>query len=154
MEKGSTFILKATIALIGLVVLVTAIFSLHPVIASEDVGMYRPILVGMYVSMIPFYIALYQALKLLGYIDLNTAFSGISVKALMTIKNCAIAIAAMYALGMPYIYVVADRDDAPGVIVIGLVIIGASLVVATFAAVLQKLLKNAIDIKAENDLTV
>jgi len=30
----------------------------------------------------------------------------------------------------------------------------ASLVVAVFAAVLQKLLKNAIDIKSENDLTI
>ncbi|MED4598856.1 DUF2975 domain-containing protein, partial [Bacillus subtilis] len=41
-----------------------------------------------------------------------------------------------------------------GIIVIGLVIIFASMVIAVFAAVLQKLLKEAIDIKSENDLTV
>jgi capsular polysaccharide biosynthesis protein len=35
-----------------------------------------------------------------------------------------------------------------------MVIIFASLVIAVFAAVLQKLIKNAIDIKSENDLTV
>lgn len=51
-------------------------------------------------------------------------------------------------------YLFADKDDAPGVIVIGLVIIFASIVIGVFAAVLQKLLKEAIDIKLENDLTV
>jgi hypothetical protein len=49
---------------------------------------------------------------------------------------------------------VAERDDAPGIILIGLVIIFASMVIGVFAAVLQKLLTNAIEIKSENDLTV
>jgi hypothetical protein len=40
------------------------------------------------------------------------------------------------------------------VIAIGLVIVGASVAVAVFAAVLQRLLENAIAIKSENDLTV
>ena len=37
---------------------------------------------------------------------------------------------------------------------VGLVIIFASMVIAVFAAVLQRLLQEAIDIKSENDLTV
>lgn len=65
-----------------------------------------------------------------------------------------ILIAALFAAGLPYIYYVADKDDAPGVVAIALVIVGASLAVAVFAGVLQRLLQNAIDIKAENDLTV
>ena len=60
----------------------------------------------------------------------------------------------MYAAGMPYVFYVADQDDAPGVVAIGLVIIGASFVIATAAAVFQKLVQNAVDIKSENDLTV
>jgi hypothetical protein len=55
---------------------------------------------------------------------------------------------------MPYIFYVADRDDAPGVSVIGFIIIFASFVIAVFAAVLERLLQNAIEIKSENDLTV
>jgi hypothetical protein len=35
-----------------------------------------------------------------------------------------------------------------------MVLIFASMVITVFAAVLQKLLKQAIDIKSENDLTV
>jgi hypothetical protein len=78
----------------------------------------------------------------------------LSVRALKNIKYCAITISALYAAGMPYIFYAADRDDAPGVIVIGLVIIFASSVIATFAAVLQKLLQNVVEIKSENELTV
>lgn len=55
---------------------------------------------------------------------------------------------------MPVFYLMAEIDDAPGIIVIGLIIIFASMVIAVFVAVLQKLLKEAIDIKSENDLTV
>ena len=108
----------------------------------------------MYAAAIPFYFALYQAFKLLSYIDKNKAFSELSVKALKNIKYCAITISSLYVLGMPLFYLMAKKDDAPGIILIGLVIIFASMVIAVFAAVLQRLLQEAIDIKSENDLTV
>lgn len=158
MERGTTFFLRGVILLIGIAVLAICLFALPRAIALELAGGadfdYGAIFVGLYVPAIPFFIALFQALKLLGYIDQNKAFSDLSVAALKKIKYCAITISALFAAGMPYIFYVADRDDAPGVALIGFIIIFASMVIATFAAVLQKLLKNAIDIKAENDLTV
>lgn len=146
--------LRGVIFLIGAGVLTLCIFVLPRVIGSIDLGGYDPILIGMYVPAIPFFIALHQALKLLGFIDKNTAFSPLSVTALKNIKYCAITISGLYAAGMPYIFYVADKDDAPGVVAIGFVIIFASFVIAVFAALLQKLLQKAIDIKSENDLTV
>lgn len=154
MKRGSTTFLKAVVWLIGLAVLALCIFALPPLIASERTGYYRPILLGLYVPALPFFLALYQSLKLLSYIDTNKAFSEFSVKTLRHIKYCGVAISALFTAGMPYIFHAADRDDAPGVVAIGLVIIFASLVVATFAAVLQKLLRDALEIKSENDLTV
>jgi hypothetical protein len=154
MKQSSSLFLRAAVATIGLIVLALCIFVLPAVIRDENAGGYRYILLGLYVPAIPFFVALYQAMNLLNYIDTNKAFSDLSVTSLHTIKNCALAITALFAAGMPYIYIVADRDDAPGVILIGLVIMGASLVIATFAAVLQRLLKNAIAIKSENDFTV
>ncbi|MFP3723236.1 DUF2975 domain-containing protein, partial [Niallia circulans] len=112
------------------------------------------IMFDFYTAAIPFYYALYQAFKLLNYIDKNEAFSELSVNALKKIKNCAISISAIFVLGLPLFYLLAERDDAPGIILIGLVLIFASMVIAVFAAVLQKLLKEAIDIKSENDLIV
>src|SRR5688500_11732888 len=137
MKRPSTLILRITVFVIGIFVLTLCLFVLPAGILTDKVGYYRPILVGLYLPSIPFFIALYQSLKLLGYIDKNIAFSDLSVKALQKIKYCALSICGLLALGMPYIYYVAEKDDAPGVILIGLVIIFASFVIATFAAVLQ-----------------
>ncbi|CAI6276233.1 putative membrane protein YoaS [Bacillus subtilis] len=146
--------------LIGIPILALCIF-LVPKIANYSAELFPNIayikylvFIYLYVTAIPFYFALYQAFKLLSYIDKNKAFSGLSVRALKNIKYCAVTISIFYAAGMPVFYLMAEIDDAPGIIVIGLIIIFASMVIAVFAAVLQKLLKEAIDIKSENDLTV
>ncbi len=154
MERGSTFFLRVAIVMIGLIVLGLCVFALPQTIGSFDIGGYDPILLGMYIPAIPFFIALHQGWKLLGNIDKNEAFSVSSVGAFRTIKYCALTISGLYAAGMPYVFYVADKDDAPGVVAIGIVIIGASFVIATAAAVFQKLVQNAVDIKSENDLTV
>lgn len=154
MKKGSTNFLRSVIFIIGLFVLVLCAYVFPSVIISGKAGYFTPILLGLYVTAVPFFIALHQSLKLLGFIDKNTAFSESAVKALGKIKYCGISISLMFAMGMPYIFYAMDLDDAPGGILIALVIIFASAVIAVFAAVLQKLLKNVIDIKSENELTV
>ncbi|NJI51471.1 DUF2975 domain-containing protein [Bacillus subtilis] len=160
MNRMSTIFLKIALVLIGIPILALCIF-LVPKIANYSADIFPNIayikylvFIYLYVTAIPFYLALYQAFKLLSYIDKNKAFSGLSVRALKNIKYCAVTISIFYAAGMPVFYLMAEIDDAPGIIVIGLVIIFASMVIAVFAAVLQKLLKEAIDIKSENDLTV
>ena len=160
MNRMSTIFLKIALVLIGIPILALCIF-LVPKIANYSAELFPNIayikylvFIYLYVTAIPFYFALYQAFKLLSYIDKNKAFSGLSVRALKNIKYCANTISILYVAGMPLFYLVAEIDDAPGIIVIGLVIIFASMVIAVFAAVLQKLLKEAIDIKSENDLTV
>lgn len=158
MDRVSTLFLKVTILLIVLAVLALCIFGV-PWFARESTDRFPAyslysVLAGMYAAAIPFSMALYQAFKILTYIDKDQAFSDLSVSALKNIKYCAVVISLLYVAVMPFLYVMAEKDDAPGMIVIGLVVIFASAVIAVFAAVLQKLLKNAIDIKSENDLTV
>lgn len=158
MKRGSTIFLKIAVFLIGAPVLALCIFGLtwlpnNPVNPDYAHILY-PIVIGMYVSVIPFFVALYQAFKLLSYIDKNQAFSELSVKALKNIKFCAMIICGLYVCILPFVYFVADLDDAPGLIIIGMVPIFASMVIAVFAAVLQRLLQEAIDIKTENDLIV
>lgn len=154
MKQGATIFLRGTVLLIGAIVLALCIFVLPQAISSDNTGNYRPILLGMYIPAIPLFVALYQTLKLLRYIDKDKVFSDASVSALKYIKSCALIISTLFAAGMPYIFYVADKDDAPGVAALGFVIIFASFVIAVAAAVFQRLLQNAIDIKSENDLTV
>lgn len=154
MKHGSTLFLKAVISLIGVVVLALCIFLLPKGILSDQTGYYRPILIGMYLPAIPFFFGLYQGLKLLSLIDKDKVFSENSVKALKHIKHCSAVVGSLYAVSMPYIFYVAERDDAPGVVLIGLVFTFAPLIIAVFTAVFEKMLRDAIVIKYENDLTV
>lgn len=163
MKKGSTLLLKLAVIVMGIPVLLIAVLILPKIVLEAmgfiGEGMQLPwIVLGlmaiMYISAIPFYMALYQALKLLGYIDRNEAFSELSVGSLKKIRNYAFTISGLYAIALPFIFMIAEWDDAPGLALLGLVIVGASLVIAVFAAVLQRLLKQAIDIKQENELTV
>lgn len=154
--KRETLILKIVVFLMAIPVLALCIFWL-PVITGEAAQHYPrflPVCIVMYSSAIPFIFTLYQALRLLGYIDKNKAFSELSVTALKKIKYCAIIISILYLAVSPLLYSIAQLTDAPGILAIGLVIVFASFAIALFAAVLQKLLKNAIDIKSENDLTI
>ncbi|MGI6685167.1 MAG: DUF2975 domain-containing protein [Bacillota bacterium] len=156
--KRETLFLKSVVVLMGLPVLALCIFGL-PWLANNPANpdyapMLYPIIMGLYLSVIPFFFALYQAFKLLIYIDKDQAFSKLSVKALKNIKFCAITISGLYVVIMPFVFRLADLDDAPGAIIFAMVPIFASLVIAVFAAVLEKLLKHAIDIKTENDLTI
>ena len=160
MKQASTFFLKATLFVMGGLVLSFCIFAI-PAISKgvviewpELAHLRYPILIGGYLTAIPFFIALYQAFLLLSYIDRNTAFSEVSVRALRYIKYCGIAMSVLYVAGMPIIFQIADADDAPGLVLFGMLFAAAPAVVAVFAAVLQKLVQNAIDIKSENDLTV
>lgn len=154
MNRGSTIFLRVAVLTIGGAILAICVLVLPIGIRAEDPDEYRPVLAGLYVPAIPFFYALYQTLKLLTYIDKNKAFSQLSVTALRKIKYCGLAISGCFIAGLPWIYRAAQSDDAPGVMLIGLIFAGASLVVAVFAAVLERLLRSAIAIKSENDLTV
>ncbi|BFT72618.1 DUF2975 domain-containing protein [Paenibacillus sp. P36] len=160
MKRGTTLFLKMAVIVIGIPILALCIF-LVPKFGDFAGGLYPEItymkslvLIDMYAAAVPFYIALYQAFKLLSNIDKNQAFSELSVRGLKKIKYCAITISGLYLLGMPLYYLMARRVDPPFITVTGWVIIFASIVIAVFAAVLQRLLQEAIQIKSENDLTI
>lgn len=57
-------------------------------------------------------------------------------------------------LGILYIRLSVVDDDPAGVTALGILTIFASIIIATVAAVFQRLLQNALDIKSENDFTV
>lgn len=160
MKQASTLFLKATLCVMGASVLAFCIFAIPAI--SSGVGaewpqlahLQYPILIGGYATAVPFFIALYQAFRILNAISRNTAFSKVSVEALKYIKYCGIAMSVLYLAGMPIVFQVADADDAPGLVLFGMLLAAAPAVVAVFAAILQKLAQHAITLQSENDLVV
>ncbi|MCF7831396.1 MAG: DUF2975 domain-containing protein [Candidatus Pacebacteria bacterium] len=160
MKRGSTIFLRLALVVLGLMVLGLCIIMFVG-LAGEGIRnmsyfdrLVSPLVLTIWFTAIPFYIALFQAWKLLNCIDKNIAFSEFSRETLKKIKYCAVTISVLYVASLPQFFILADADDAPGIVVIGLVFVGASFTVAVFVAILERLLQHAIDIKSENDLTV
>jgi hypothetical protein len=152
--KNNTFFLKAVVFLIALGVILFDIAALIGANSSDDISEFSPLLYVLVVSSLPFLYGLSQVMQLLRYIDMNKGFSELSAIALRNMKNCAVFVSAVYVIAMPVIYFVGNRADAPGLIAFGLVLVFISVVIATFTAVLEMLVRNGLEIKAENDLTV
>jgi hypothetical protein len=113
-----------------------------------------PFLAYAYTASIAFFMALYQAFKVLGYVRQNRTFSQTTVKALRTIKYCARAIIGFVAVGVIFILMFGDKEDRPAGVFMSILTTFASIAIATAAAMFERILQNAVDIKSENDLTV
>src|SRR3990167_8293542 len=159
MKKGSTLFLQIVIVLIGIVAL--AILIRFPLTEGRAINLdlfsiyADPFIIYGYLASIAFFVALYQTFKLLGYIGQNKVFSQNSVKALRNIKYCAIILGASIVMAALYIRIFHAKDDDPaGFIAIAILTTFISIVIATAAAVFERTLQSAVDIKSENDLTV
>jgi hypothetical protein len=74
---------------------------------------------------------------------------------LQILKYCALTTAIFIIGAEVYIFLfVRGTDDVAGGVMMGAFIIFVSAVIATAAAVFERILQNAVDIKSENDLTV
>lgn len=159
MKRISTIFLQAVIVLIGIVALAILIrFPLTEGRAAnlDLVSIYSdPFILYGYAASIAFFVALYKAFKLLGYIGQNKVFSSDSVGTLKSIKYCAIVLSVLIATAGLYIKISHNKEDDPaGFLAICIVTTFVSIVVATAAAIFEKVLQNAMDMKSENDLTI
>ena len=160
MKKNSTVFLQIVLVLIGIGVLALMLWEPHREGRNAHATLVQiyfndPFLTYAYTASITFFVSVYQAFKLLGYIGRNEVFSQDSVKALRTIKYCAIILVAFILGAEGYLFIVQrGKDDIAGGVMMGILIIFVSAVVASAAAVFERTLQNAVDIKSENDLTV
>ncbi len=154
LERSSTLFLRLVLLVFSIGVLVLCGFLLYQITQSDSLGYYRPILIGVVLSTIPLLYVFYQAFLLLNNIDNNLSLSESSVNSLRIIKVCSFLISLLYLIGSPFIFTIAQRDDAPGVVLIDIILLLGSFSVGVFTYILQKLLINAIGYKSENELTI
>jgi hypothetical protein len=160
MKRYSVTILRLALFIAGLVVLALCGGAAWQVIkmvdpSSEYYIWAYVLLAGTCSASIPCFIALFQSYKLLNYIETDRVFSDLSVKALKMITRAAFADFIICTVGgLPFFYVMAQMEDAPGLVLIGMAIAGVAFVIYVFSYVLNRLLQNAIAMKSENDLTI
>lgn len=160
MKRGSTIFLQIVIVLLGVGVFTFLLWE--PQLEGRNVNATQfeiyfkdPFLAYIYLTFVPFFVGLYQAVRVLGYVGRDDIFSQRSVRALRIIKYCAL-ITAIFILGAEaYLFIfIRGEDDIAGGVMMGVFIILISAVIGTAAAVFERILQNAVDIESENDLTV
>src|SRR6478672_4546740 len=154
MKRIPTLFLQAVIVLIGLVVLAALIGLPLTEGRATNLDLFNiyadPFILYGYASSIAFFVALYKAFKLLGYIEQNKVFSSNSVRALKSIKYCAIIVSVLIVTAALYIKIAHHKDDDPaGFLAICIVTTFVSIIVATAAAIFEKSFQNALNLKAE-----
>ena len=159
MKRSAAIVLQMVVVLIGIGALVFLLWE--PTIEGRNahatpfqIYFNDPFLAWAYTASIAFFVALYQAFKLLGYIGRDEVFSERGVKALRAMQYCAKVIVGFVVAAEAYLFIVRPGDDIAGGVFMGLLIICASGVVAIAATVFERTLQSAVDLKSENDLTV
>src|SRR5215211_3326744 len=130
-NRSSTAFLQTIIVLIGVGALALMLWEPHlegrnAHATTFEVYFKDPFLAYAYVASIPFFVALYQAFKVLGYAGQNRVFSQPAVNAVRTIKFCAVAVIGFVAGALAFIILHESDDRAGGV---------AMCIVAAFGSV-------------------
>jgi len=156
-RRGSTAFLQGVIVLVGLGAMTFLLWEPHVEGVNKHATLAQKYLnafvVYVYVASIPFFVGLYQGIKVLGYAGRNRVISQEGVNALRTIKYCALAVIAFVAVSVLFM-IGGDREDRPGGTFMRILVGFPSVVVAAAAAMFERVLQNAVDLKSENDLTV
>ena len=161
MKKGLTIFLQIVIVTLGISVLALMLWEPHLEGRNMNATLFEiyfkdPFLAYVYIGSIPFFVALYQTIRVLGYVRQNKTFSQVTVNALRTIKYCAFITAGAIVAADAYLMIAtrSNNEDAAGAVMLGIIATVASIIVGTVAVVFERTLQSAIDIKSENDLTV
>lgn len=99
-------------------------------------------IIYVYIASIPFFAGLFQAIKLLGFIEKNKIFSNTAIHTVRSIKYYAIAMICFIFAAMGWIRLASDGEDPAGAIAVGLILTLMSIIITTSAGVFQKVLEN------------
>lgn len=149
MKRVATIFFQIVVVLLGIGVLAAILYE--PQVEGRNVHATQfeiyfkdPFLAYIYLAFVPFFVGLYQAFKLLGYARRDDLFSERSVRAMRIIKYCALTTAAFILGAISYLFIfIRGTDDIAGGVAMGVFITFVSVVIATIAALFERVLQKA-----------
>ncbi len=153
MRRISTTCFQVVIVFIGIAVLTILIWTPLTEGRTTNLDLFSiyadPFILYGYAASIVFFIALYKAFKLLEHIRQNDVFSSNVAGAVKSIKYCAIILGILIATAGLYIKIYHHpKDDPAGFLAICSMTTFISIVVAIAAALFEKKLQHAINMKS------
>ena len=146
-------ILKAFLVLAVLPMLFLEIFILPPVIGLLLEGDYLLVhylillIISIYIVSLPYFGFLYQAFRLLVMVDKNQLFTLKAVANLKVLKIFAYAISLILLVDLPLLYFIADYDDSPGLLLLGIIIFGVTLFITLIISLLKYIISSKVEIE-------
>lgn len=145
MKEGWAIVLRIVIVFFGFGVLTFMLWEPHLEVRNAHATAYQiyfndPFLAYAYVGSIPFFVALFQAFKVLTPAGQNRMPSQAARKALRTIQYCATSIIGFVAVG-ELALVFTESEDRAGGVFIGILIAVASIIGGAVAAVSERRLQ-------------
>jgi hypothetical protein len=147
MKRSSTIFLQAVVVLIGIAAFVFLLWEPQIEGRNAHATLYEiyfndPFLAWAYSASIAFFVALYQAFKLLTDVRRDRIFSLRSLRALQIIKYCGIVLMGFVAVGVAYLFIVVrGEDDIAGGVAMGIFVALVSAAIAIAAAVFERNLR-------------
>ncbi len=151
MKKTSTYFLQTVVVIKALIIVILCIFALPHFVEGltyefpeiENMKSLASLfVVGLYGVSATSLFMIYYIVKIFGYVRANTFFSDASLKALKNIKDSSISLLIFFILCAPVFYAIAQRTDAPGVGVFGIMPIVYAVVLYVFTGVVEGLVKS------------
>lgn len=158
MKRWMLNALRMSVALIGITVLAFLLFWLPNIakgfaISDPEYAYLRyPLLIGLYVTGIPFYLGIFHTFKLVKLIEKDGAFTGDACKSLRSISIYSMTVIVLYIIGMIFLNI--NNAAQPGIFLLGVLIIFVAFIISIFASILKGLLMKVVEIKDENDFTI
>lgn len=153
MKHASTFFLKTVTVLIAASVLGALIRFPQTEGRAANLDLLSiyadPLIIYCYLASIPFFVGIFQVLKLLGFMENNTIFSQAAVMAVKNIKACALISILFIVIAMGWIRLTSGNDDPAGAMALGIGLTFVSAVIATASDVFQKLLQKAVKLHSK-----
>jgi hypothetical protein len=157
LRRSSTAFLQGVIVLVGVGAIAFLLWEPHVEGVNRNATLAQkyinPFVLYVYIASVPFFVGLYQGIKVLGYAGRNKVISQEGVNALRRIKYCALAVIAFVAVSVLFM-IGGDPEDRPAGTFMRILVGFPSVIVAAAAAMFERVLQNAVDLKSENDLTV
>jgi len=149
MKRISIIFLQACIVALGIGTLVLMLWEPHLEGRNVHATLFEiyfndPFLAYAYVASILYFVGLYKAFMTLAYLRQGKAYSPATVKAVQTIKYCAIALVALIVAPLMYLSLVRPGDDNAGGVAIGIFLIFSFTIAATLAAMFERKLQNTL----------
>ena len=144
-EHTKTFCLKIALVLIFIPIVLITCFATPSLyveaVENNEINHYFVLafVVLMILVLLPCAVAIFQTLKLFTNIEKGVYYSEKSMKSFRVIQYSGVVAAGLFAAMLPSVFYFAEMDDAPGLVLLGLIFVFGGCAIAVFASVMRDL---------------